>query len=364
MPATPPRIARAATLAVVVACSACGRSGPVVLGVSTNQVFVQAARLALQQALSGEGLPRMDTVLLVESTNRAAPAIERAQSLVAVPGMIAVVGHSNSSASLAAAPLYNSHDIVELSPTSSAEAYVEAGAYSFSLIPPDDRQGAFIARYLMRMMPDGGRVAVLYVNDDYGRGLHGALSADLDTARYPVVVDLPHVEDDVQPEEIEETASSLAAARPDVLVWLARGAVLDRYIGAIRKVLPRVPILGSDAVGASGVVTSGDPRWRGVRHVDFVDMDAPALRPFRRAYRARYGVEPSGACALTYDAIRLLVAGIRAGAHTGSQMRAYLASLGRERPPYQGLTGPIAFDDKGNVRRSYRMVSIGPAAPR
>jgi branched-chain amino acid transport system substrate-binding protein len=361
MPAKPPRIARAAVLAVAVLVSACGRPGSVVLGVSTNQVFVQAARLALEQELGGGGLPRIDTVLVVESTNRAAPAIERADSLVAVPGMVAVVGHSNSSASLAAAPLYNRHEVVELSPTSSAVAYAHVGAYSFSLLPPDDRQGEYLARYLEGALPGGGRVAVLYVNDDYGRGLHDALVADLDTTRFNIVVDLPHVEDDVQPAEIEETAASLAAERPDVVVWLARGAILDRYIDPIRAALPRVLIVGSDAVGARGVTMPDNPRWRGVRHVAFVDMDAAPLQPFRRAFRARFGVDATGACALTYDAVGVLLAGIRAGARTGPEMRSYLASLGRERPAYQGITGPIAFDEDGNVQRSYVMVPVNPA---
>lgn len=364
MPAKRPWIGRIAILAVAVAATACGRSKPLVLGVSTSTSFVQAARMALEQELSQQGLPHIDTVLAVESTNRAAPAIERAESMVAVPGMIAVVGHSNSSASLAAAPVYNSHRVVELSPTSSAVAYAQAGDYSFSLIPPDDRQGAYLARYLMRMAPAGARVAVLYVNDDYGRGLHGALSANLDSALYPVVVDLPHVEDDVRQDEIAETAAALAAAHPDVVVWLARGVILDRYIDAIRKVLPQVPILGSDAVGASGSRTRASPRWRGVRCVAFVDMNAAALQPFREAYRDRFGVEPTGAGALTYDAVRLLLAGIRAGVRTGPEMRAYLESLGRSRPAFQGLTGPIAFDEKGTVRRQYMMVHLGETVSR
>ncbi len=364
MPARLRRVTCISVLAGVSLLVGCERTVPVALGVSTSSTFVQAARLALEQELSGPGLPSIDTVLMVETTNRAAPAIERADSLASVPGMLAVVGHSNSSASLAAAPLYNDHGIVELSPTSSAVAYAQAGAYSFSLIPPDDRQGAFLARYVKQVLPGGGRVAVLYVNDDYGRGLRGAFSADLDPARYPVVVDLPHVEDDLQPTEINETASALASARPDVVVWLARGGTLGRYIDAIRKAAPGTPILGSDAVGAGGVADPDGPRWENVWHVAFVDMGAAAVQPFRRAYRERFGGEATGACALTYDAVRLLLAGIRSGVRTGAGMRAYLESLGRSRPAFQGITGPVAFDENGNVRRSYVMLPFGRPAPR
>ena len=55
-------------------------------------------------AHSLETLPPLDTLMLVESTNRAALALGLADSLLARPGMVGMVGHSNSAASMAADP--------------------------------------------------------------------------------------------------------------------------------------------------------------------------------------------------------------------------------------------------------------------
>jgi hypothetical protein len=56
--------------------------------------------------------------------------------------------------------------------------------------------------------------------------------------------------------------------------------------------------------------------------------------------------------------VRVLLEAIRSGATTGEAVRAYLASLGRTRPAYTGLTGPLEFTVEGNPVRSYVLVTI------
>jgi len=109
-----------------------------------------------------------------------------------------------------------------------------------------------------------------------------------------------------------------------------------------------------------GVATS-PPAGGDVRFVEYVDLDATdALRAFRDRYHERFNREPAGPHVLTYDAVRLVIAGVRACARTGRDLHGYLVSLGRTAPPYDGLTGPIAFDDDSNVNRSYVFITLRP----
>jgi hypothetical protein len=62
--------------------------------------------------------------------------------------------------------------------------------------------------------------------------------------------------------------------------------------------------------------------------------------------------------------MRLLLSGVRAGAGSGEEMRAYLGSLGRERPPFPGLSGPVVFDSLGDVARPYTVLPLRRGAPR
>jgi branched-chain amino acid transport system substrate-binding protein len=337
----------------------CRDPAPVALGVVSSPTYVDAARLAVAHELAYGPIPGFDTVMIEEGDNRAAPAIEAAERVVAVQGIAAVVGHSNSAASLAAAPIYNSHEVVQIAPTASAVVYSEAGTFSFRLVPRDDRQGRFLAGHVEEILSGDGRVAVFYVNDDYGRGLREAVLSNLDLARYSVVVDLPHVEGDVSAGEVAHAAEALRVARPDLILWLARGSVLNRFLEGIGAGAPDVPVLGGDATW-SGTGVPGYGRWGVVRFATYLDLNGTeTLRAFGRQFRERYGREASAPDALTYDATRLLMSGIRSGARSGEELRSFLHSLGRTRPPYPGITGDIAFDDQGDIDRSFVLETLG-----
>jgi branched-chain amino acid transport system substrate-binding protein len=308
--------------------------------------------MAIAEELQEGPIPGLDTVFVPEGSNQATPAIEAARIFTARKGLVAVVGHSNSSASLAVAPIYNAREVLQIAPTASAVSYSDAGAFSFRLVPPDDRQGAFIAQAVRERLPSGGRLAVLYVNDDYGRGLRRAVLDRLD-ARYPVVVDLPHVETDVGEAEIAQARDAAVSRRPDILLWLGRGTILLRFVAPLRAALPELPILGGDAISGGGAEETDPGGWGTMEYVAYVDMNLPALRDFAQRYRERFGVPADGPHALTYDATRLILRGIREGARTGPDLRAYFQSLGRERPAYDGVTGPVVFDERGDVSRPY-----------
>src|SRR5919106_1489525 len=87
-------------------------------------------------------------------------------------GVSAVVGHLSSGTTLAAAAVYNGGDdpVVALSPSSSSPEVTSAGDYTFRICPSDHAHGAVLARWAHgRLRLQHG--AVLYVNDQYGRGV-------------------------------------------------------------------------------------------------------------------------------------------------------------------------------------------------
>jgi hypothetical protein len=45
-------------------------------------------------------------------------------------------------------------------------------------------------------------------------------------------------------------------------------------------------------------------------------------------------------------------------------MRAYLAAVGTRRPAYQGVSGPIAFDQAGDVTRAHLLAEVQPGGVR
>jgi len=342
-----PRFLAAPLVALLsVACSDGG--DPPVIAVVGGGAYLNAARMAIEDA----GLPStsFDTLLIAETSNRAAPALAVAQRIVEAPGVVAVVGHANSPASLLAAQLYNEAEIVQIAPTSTAVQYSEAGPFSFRLVPSDDHQGPFLAAKLEEAFPQGARIALFYVNDDYGRGLRSAVRGALDPDLFPIGVDLPHLEGGVTEGDVERSAMALQANAPDAILFLARPESLVRYLPMIRAQLPRVPIYGGDAIARALTLPQPVDFWAGVAFSDFVDPEGDErVSAFSQRYSGRHGTEVSGGEVLAYDAVTLLLSGLQAGVRSGPEMQSWLRSLGREQPAFEGLSGTISFDSSGDL---------------
>lgn len=317
---------------------------------------VLAGRLAAE-SVGPNGSPA-DLLVRVDGSNVAETAIQTADSMVSVEGLVAVVGHANSAASLAASQIYNRAEVVQIAPHSTAALYSQAGPFSFRMVSSDDRQGSFLAERLARERTEA-RLAVLYVNDDYGRGLRSAFLDALADDRFQVVLQLPHAEEEIDSAGIARTVRALEAADPDLIVWLGRGSVLHRYLGSLRARLGSVSIWGSDAAGRPDPGIERSEEWNGIRYVDFAyPEDSPELQAFREVSRRELGRDPETVELLTHDAVAVVLEGIRSGARSGPELRRFLISLGRERPAYPGLSGPIHFEADGDLDRGYRLRTI------
>jgi branched-chain amino acid transport system substrate-binding protein len=370
MPRNHRRLGFLVALLIPAGPAACGRDEPVAVGAALSTSFVDATRLAIAETSAGGRLPPLDTLMLVESTNRAALALGLADSLLARPGMVGMVGHSNSAASMAAAPVYNGGQVVQIAPSSTAVGYTQSGPFSFRMVPPDNEQGGFLAHVLDSLFPAGASVAVMYVNDDYGRGLREALLSRIDASRFRVVFQQPHTDEEyVNPppdraQRVGATVRSMLDTRPAVLLWLGRATTFRLYLDVLRELDRNLPVIGSDALTSWRGQVDQAGVWAGVRYSDFLDLDASEeLRDFRRRYFTRFGVEAGAPEVLSYDAMNLLLHALMDGARTGDEVRQWLNSLGSpDREPYYGVSGRIAFDEHGDIARTYVLVTIRATA--
>lgn len=350
---------------LVLAPLACrGGGSPVRIGVVLGPAGVHAAELAIAEIQAAAGPARVELQIVPYlQTSATAPleAIAAAEALSADPSVVAVVGHGNSAASIAAAQVYNAYHLPQLAPTTTAPLYTEAGPYSYRMVPDDREQGRFLARVL-QADPARRRVAVVYVNDDYGRGLVGALREGLRGSGVQVVSETPVLEE-WQAELLGLTARAVADARPQVVVWLARPAQLLTFRRALLARLPGVQLLSGDAADNPMMYQPGQlGDFGGVRFVRFLDPYAPhpALQAFRARFQARTQQSATAEAVLAYDAVKLVGEAVLAGARDRRAVAAYLASVRVGRPPFAGIGGPVSFDARRAARRPYLLAEVGP----
>lgn len=355
------------TLALMAAGVACKAPSPYAFGVVLGGEGVRGAELAVATLNNAGGVNGHRLVLKNRggaTGSGAQEAIRVAELMVNDPEVLAVIGHSNSSASLAASQVYNARHVVQVAPTTTAPLFSQAGPWSFRLVASDEHQASFIVKQLLagRRAP---RTALVYVNDDYGRPLRQLLLQEMRARGVPVVYEGPYAEGEAASSETE-VVRSLAAARPEVLIWAGRPSGYIGVSDALHKALPGLQIIGSDGFG--GVAVEEDPlhRFDGVRYVRLVDLRRPdsALQAVRNRYRADGGADLSDQAALAYDAVLLLAEAVRNVGPNRDAIREWVSHVGRDKPPLQGITGPIGFPEGGDRSPTYVLTTVGVPAAR
>jgi len=340
--------ARALTQGVVVAVAVAGcHSAPrtAVIGYAYTYHLKPAIAVAAEE-IAAQPAGRGARIVIVPDSGRTGdPAdveVQRAEHMAAIPGIVAVVGHSGSRASLAAAPIYNDARIVQVTPNSTSRLLEHAGPWTFDLAPDDSVEGAFIGGFLADRL-HALRVTVFYENDEYGTGLRDGVLAAL-TPRGVVVLD--RVPIDLTSDFPTLVEASLKLGVPDAFVVAGR----QRETGTIARLLRergiRRPVVAGDgSLVLPDLARLAGPAADSLYVVAFWLPDAPdsLSRAFVERYRRLTGEVPQSADALSHDALMLVVAAIREVGPDPAAVRSWLGGLGVVRPPFEGVTGPIAF---------------------
>ncbi len=360
----PPRVIGRAALAALAAMAlvapGCRSREPVRIGIVVSHDAQAGAHFAATEINAAGGIlgHPLSLKVIPGANTRASLALAAAETLSQDSTVIGVVGHSNSSASLSAAQIYNARRVVQIAPTSTAPLLSLAGPYTFRLVASDVNQARFLADLIMADDAKP-RTALFFVNDDYGHALNRELRARLESGGVPVVHDGPYTGEASLP-DVTTTARTVADGHPDLLVWLGRTMQIRELLPALRPVLPGLRILASDGIDSIETALNADGLLTGVRYVSLVDPSPSraALQGLRTRFRAATGTPLAAEAALTYDAVMLLTTAARAVGTEREAIRDYLSELGTLRPPYEGATAAIAFDPNGDPQPAYYLAEI------
>ncbi|HEY2806851.1 MAG TPA: ABC transporter substrate-binding protein [Gemmatimonadales bacterium] len=339
-------------------------SQPILIGITgpfseaRGRSMLLAAKLAVEE-VNSSGMLGGRTLALdsIDDSASTVRAIAVAQELRDNPRVVAVVGHLTSGTTLAAADIYNGgrHPVVEISPSASSPDLSGIGRYTFRVCATDLVHGGVLARFALQQL-GAKKAEVIYLNDDYGRGILTTFRQEFErlggevTDADPVLATttdltpyLEHIKQDDQAQVI-----MIAGDRTTAVTVLhqarAKGITL--------------PIIGGD--GLAGIQTEGAIA-DGIHITSnyLPDQTGPANAAFLRAYATvSGGTPPDHRGAGAYDAIHIIAQAIRDAGTGRSAIRDALARLGKDRPVYEGVTGRISFDDRGDVPNKSVVVGV------
>ena len=331
-------------LVAVTGVGLCVRAGSARPAVGFAYTRASAGYLDLAGAgLEARGIPvprfRYDSVADSETSDG---ALLLASAFVADPALSVVVGPSNSRHALATAPAYNAAGLAQIVPSATNRRLRGAGAATFTLAPDDSVEGDFLARFAARDLGTH-RAVVFYINDEYGEGLREGIEASFVAQGGTVLGSFP-VGGETDIATLVDAA--FQRGRPDVVLVAGRSEETGLILRAVRALGPKVPVVAGDGAYLPAQLlrfAGGDLSGLYVVAFWVYDSTDASHRAFAERVRRIFHAEPMPEDALTEDALVLATEARIAMGTDRAGVRHWLAALGRERAPFQGLTGKISF---------------------
>jgi branched-chain amino acid transport system substrate-binding protein len=264
-----------------------------------------------------------------------------AQEFVANPSVLAVVGHVNSGAMLAAAHIYDGQ-LPAVATTASSPDLSGLSKWTFRVISSDSLNGVILARFASRIGGNSAalkQVSVLYENDSYGRGLADAFRR----AFRGTIISFDPISENV---DAEPYVSYFRMRQPGIVFVAGRENSALRILREARRQGLETVFIGGD--GWKGVVADTAAAKGSYVGTSFNAEDpAPEVQKFVRSFNARYRMKPDAFAALAYDATYLIAKALQKGGKDRKAVRNYLADL-KAANAFEGVTGPVYFDENGD----------------
>jgi ABC-type branched-subunit amino acid transport system substrate-binding protein/outer membrane protein OmpA-like peptidoglycan-associated protein len=366
-------------LMIVLLISACGGSNEdseakalktvpenaILIGVAWSNVddnFVKGAQLATKEINRSGGVLKKPFQLLINDGEKAALDLsitanqsekitrDVANSLVANPAVVAVIGHRFSNFATLAADIYRSHGIVFIAPTLTNRSLTgHKSSYVFRLVPNNEQMGKQVATYCNKA--GYKKIVVLHSQDNYGRELATAFGyhAENDGAQVVLEQPLPNQRNFTQlMRELEKRVGEY-----DAIFVAAEAAVATRIYQDTRKRNIRVPFVGGNALNS-------EQFWKVVKQWESSDeliinksavptlFNTSAHPVFINKFQEEYGkqAKPDSLAALGYDSIKLLAHGMK---KARSSVPGKFAKILQSMHSCQGVIGQYRFRVNGNV---------------
>lgn len=259
--------------------------------------------------------------------------------------VVAVVGHFNSGASIPASKIYADAGIVQISPGSTNPKYTQQGfKTTYRVVANDDQQGPVGAQFAVEKLA-AKNIAVIDDSTAYGQGLANAFAIKA-AALGATIVAREHTTD--KDTDFTAILTAIKAKDPDLVFF----GGIDTQAGPMAKQMAALGIkakfLGGDGMQTPNFIKlAGDTAEGAMASIPGLPKDKmPGGKEFLERFKGKYKAEVELFAPMGYDAVFVIVEAMkRAGSTEPAKILAEMPKTN-----YKGVIGPIAFDEKGDLK--------------
>jgi branched-chain amino acid transport system substrate-binding protein len=260
-----------------------------------------------------------------------------------------VIGHLNSGTTIPASKLYNDAGIPQISPSATNPKYTRQGfKTAFRVVADDVHLGSTLGKYAVETLK-AKNIAVIDDRTAYGQGVAEEFTKAAEAAGAKIVGKEFTTD---KATDFNAILTSIKGKKPDVVFFGGMDAVAGpmlkqmkslgikaKFMGGDGACTTEMPKLAGDAIGEEQVFCA---EAGGVEGEAKVGMDE-----FRAKFKAKFNEDVKLYAPYVYDATKVLVAAmVKANSADPAKYLPVLAATA----DYKGVTGPIAFDEKGDIK--------------
>jgi branched-chain amino acid transport system substrate-binding protein len=260
------------------------------------------------------------------------------------PLVVAVIGHTESAATMDAAPVYADREhggrspMVAVTPAS-AIAVTRVSPWIYRINADMGEQARTLARYVSDSL-NQRRAAVIYRNEPSGKDFLRAF-ADEFSKRGGVVIERDPFTEDI---------GDFDGYAKRIVMQHAPSVVISGNTPQIRSTIRALHAAGGspDVLATNGPSASDTGDFRGLRYVVLFSADRPVSAEgahFVSAFTAKTNHAPNHWGAFGYDGGMMIGQAVHANGANRARIREWFASIGKDRPGFPGATGTIAFNE-------------------
>lgn len=278
-------------------------------------------------------------------------AVSALQKILSIQKPIAVIGENISSSTGAMIPIADKNKVLLISPSASASNLSGLSKYFFRVFPSDDSEGAFICKTIANQHPNG-KVAIIYVNNDYGVGLKNVFEKEATNNSLNIVSSNGFIPEN---RDFKPIIAKIKNQTPDAIYIPSYYEDGGNLVKQLREQGVKADIYGSTTHEDQKFIDIAADAAEGFQYpvsTGYNENDkSKAVVDFITRFEKENGVKPGLVTALGYDCAQLIITGVNKKSASTEGIRSYLLETNN----INGAAGTMNFDKDGNVHKEIKL---------
>ena len=257
----------------------------------------------------------------------------------------AVVGHFNSGTTIPASRLYSDAGIPQISPSATNPKYTDQGfKTAFRVVANDNQQGKVVGEYIAKDL-NAKTLAIIDDRTAYGQGVADVVEKSAKEAGAKIVAREFTTDKST---DFKAILTKIRSRKPDVIFFGGIDTQAGPMLQQMKGLGIKAQFVGADGIQSSELFKLGGDAVEGTL-ASFPGLPIEKMgqgKSFNDKYKARFKQDVVLYAPQGYDAFNVFVDAMKKAGSVES------AKILEKMPgtDYKGITGPIKFDDKGDIK--------------